>query len=151
MRLPEIFGLSTFPVFWPYRYFDSQNKSGILTLVSNVQKFHETYRKSYQNTEIYWIYRNFQYIFDIFDIQQYMSKIYQNFQKLTVSVKRKESVHHICDVCHIRNVHLEGKCIHSKYDFKTILARSGAEKNSFLGFECIFAKNTRFWSNLDSI
>ena len=40
MHLPEIFGLSTFPVFWPSLYFDGQNKSGIIiTVVLNVQFF----------------------------------------------------------------------------------------------------------------
>ena len=50
MRLPEIFGLSTFLVFWVSRYFDVQNKSGTITLVSEVQKFCEAYQKSYQKS-----------------------------------------------------------------------------------------------------
>ena len=75
MRLSKNFGLSTFPVFRPYRYFDGRNKSGILTLVSNVRKFRETYRKSYRNTEIFDICRKFRYIFDIFDIRRLFSTI----------------------------------------------------------------------------
>ena len=39
MRLPEIFGLSTFLVFRTFWTFGLRNKSGILTLVSNVRKF----------------------------------------------------------------------------------------------------------------
>ena len=45
MRLPEIFGLSTFPVFWVSRYFEVRNNSGIRVPVSKVRKFCETYRK----------------------------------------------------------------------------------------------------------
>ena len=75
MRLSKNFGLSTFPVFRPYRYFDGRNKFGIITLVSNVRKFRETYRKSYRNTEIFDICRKFRYIFDIFDIRRLFSTI----------------------------------------------------------------------------
>ena len=45
MRLPEIFGLSTFPVFRVSRYFEVRNKFGIRVRVSKVRKFRETYRK----------------------------------------------------------------------------------------------------------
>ena len=50
MHLPEIFGLSTFPVFWYCPTFDGRNMSGILTLVSNVQKFRKTYQKFSRNS-----------------------------------------------------------------------------------------------------
>ena len=84
MRLSKNFGLLTFPVFRPYRYFDGRNKSGKLTLVSNVRKFCETYRKSYRNTEIFDICWKFRYIFDIFDKS---TAILDNFAKLYQSSK----------------------------------------------------------------
>ena len=114
MHLPEIFGVSTFPVFQPYWYFDGRNKSDILTLVLNVRKFCKTFRKSYQNygnqkmSKISWNFRN----------MSKMSKIYRIFWKSMVS-----------------NVLYDlAKYIHSKNAFKTVLARSGAEINHFLCF-----------------
>ena len=44
MRLPEIFGLSTFPVFRQSKL--DQNKTGVL----NLRKFRETYQKFSRNS-----------------------------------------------------------------------------------------------------
>ena len=71
MRLEKNFGLSTFPVFRAFRYFEVQNKSGIMTLVSNVQKFRKTETETTKIIENY-IFRKFQYIFKIFDIFWYI-------------------------------------------------------------------------------
>ena len=46
MRSELFFDLLTFPVFWGSRYFEVQNKSGILTLFLNVRKLRKTYQKS---------------------------------------------------------------------------------------------------------
>ena len=84
MRLEKNFGLSTFPVFRVSRYFEVRNKFGIVTLVSNVRKFRETYRKFSRkslpkiNPENYT---------GIFVICRKCRKYTGIFEKLTVSAK----------------------------------------------------------------
>ena len=118
MSLPEIFGLSTFPVFRPYRYFDGQNKSSKITL---------TYRKCYRKTKIHRKCWKCQKYTGIIGICQKWSKI------LKIDCLRRKDIRHL-----IRNVLYDlasSFChIHSKNAFKTVLACSGAEINSCLGF-----------------
>ena len=89
MRLPEIFGLSTFPVFWTFQTFGLRNKSGVIPLFLNVQNFLETYRKSYWKTKIY------QKMLKMLK----MLKIYRNFQKSTVYVKSWRYIFDILVIC----------------------------------------------------
>ena len=89
MRLPEIFGLSTFPVFWTFQTFGLRNKSGVIPLFLNVQNFRETYRKSYWKTKIY------QKMLKMLK----MLKIYRNFQKSTVYVKSRRYIFDILVIC----------------------------------------------------
>ena len=68
MRLPEIFRLSTFPVFRTFWTFGLRNKSGILTLVSNVRKFCETYRKFSRNSSSKPLFENIPEFLDYVEI-----------------------------------------------------------------------------------
>ena len=83
--------------------------SGIIILVSNVQKFRETYRKFSRKSKY----------------SEYVKivKNDQNFRTFPNILKVRTSV-----------IHILSKYTHSKNAFKTVLARSGAKKNSFLCF-----------------
>jgi hypothetical protein len=99
MRLAKNFGLSTFPVFRHCPTFDGRNKSGILTLVSNVRKFRETETETTEIFENFDICRKFQYLFDIFgifDIWRYIYKkytgIFENWRSNFRDFQHKPSI-----------------------------------------------------------
>ena len=98
--LPKNFGISRKSKVESWTLSDGWNKSGILTLVSNVQKFCKTKTETTEIIKNFVICQKFRYIFDIFDIRRYMSKIYRNFRKSTVSVKCMcfETVRHIRNI-----------------------------------------------------
>ena len=84
MRLPEIFGLSTFPVFRHCPTFDSQKSS---ENKSSLFRFRLSRKHTENLTEILESTgkcQKFRYIFDIFDIRRYMSKIDSLFSTYTV-------------------------------------------------------------------
>ena len=76
MRLPEIFGLSTFPVFRHCPTFDGQKSAENYTYFPGI-KFRENVPEF---SKIDGICRKSTVIFEIFDIRRYMSKIDSYFR-----------------------------------------------------------------------
>ena len=107
----------------------------------------------FENFDICWY--NVKNVPELLKIESLCWKFRYIFDILPTNVKIFESVRHICNVSHIRDVrHIHvvrhtGKCIHSKNAFKTVLARTGAKKNSFSGFWVYFCqKLVQFRLNL---
>ena len=103
MRLPEIFGLSTFPVFWRPKIVWKFSE------FSNVQNFRETYRKYYQKNR-----NQPKYVKNVENNQDFW-KFWFKTQKFWKSVWQTDS-----------------KCIHAKIALKTVLACIEAEIINFL-------------------
>ena len=131
LRLPKIFGLLTFPVFRVYRYFDirkSFETQSSFFCFGLLQKPYQNYRNN----------QKFQHL-------SKMSKIYRNFWKCW-----KFAVY----FWHFRpSCTWLAKYTHSKNALKTVLARTGAKKNSFLGFLSVFVpirlvKSVKKWSKM---
>ena len=130
-----------FSAFWLSRYFDLTGIQWSKQVRYSYPGF-ECPKMSRNLPKILPKFKNFDicqkfwYIFDIFNIWRYLLKIdgyFWNFCLFLMKILQRPSY------------------TGQMHTFKTVLARSRAEKNSFLGVWVYFCQNTHFWSDLDSI